>query len=1091
MSKTWLCIAILIIWRCAGNKKGLQEEWTVTPESQTVVEETDTLTTEEPFLEVIDSAEIDLSTEEKLLLAACNNYLKVIQDNEKIPDVLLEKAAIYFNKKHFAEARTIYQELVERFPKVPQTVEAVKFIAEGYVQQGNNREAYAWYDKLSKLASDTTLVGKEALERKIAVRFRIAKELENEGQTIAAAQAYERIGLDFKDSRFSDMAIYNAGLLYEKSKNLKKAIFQFVSMAEKYPKSKYVPKALNRTAQNYENLENWEKAASIYLELGKRYPTHKLTEDAYYNAGLCYNKLRLSVRGEKEIEKLEKVNFKKFKVYSIKAASVFEQLAEKFPNSKDAPNVLFKAGEIYGELKDWSNVARINQLFTKRYGNEKDRIIQAMCMVGVASFMQKKYDQALKEFGRVLRSYKKLNIANNTNDYYAAQAQFMIAQIFQKRLNQIELKLPESAKQKSLNKKKELLKVALNYYRGVLTYNITEWTTKATYYMGRTLEDFGIAVFNQERKAAKDFNQLIEAELKIADALKQTFVDKALPYYELNVKMAIREKIDDIWTKRSRKKVCNLPYLVGKNYSDILNRVKKKKTEKRMNYAEKIKYKLDLLQSIAPYQNEAIDMYLKSLELASRYLIKDKAVEKAKRMISFTTYTVGEIFYELVQIAKAAPVPENFDNYEAFLFKNNLLSQIEEYENEAINAFYKNIQIGKAYGIHDEWIQLSKESVAELLYQKAKAYETLALNALDNPPFPRHVSENEKIEYRFQFEELGFKLQEVAWEFYQEIMAGQKAGRAVGIYVNYAYLKLYYENEAQYGARQKKRSVTWILSDSTVSSSVKKESGWEEINFDAQDWLPSTARVFNDLGDLSSFNEAKVIWANNAHGSPDSLPADERYFRKQIYIQGEPVKGILRFNTFGELKAYFNAHMVYPDEHLGFYNPGEAFTLDISEYLRKGKNVLAFKAGAKDNINPGVIFDFQLIENRDKFFPVLPGDSLQISEKIIESFRKTESIAIRSWTGKRREAILQAARSETELGRADKKSAASPAPAVVVAKKAVMRSGPGNKFKKKGEIKKGEQLLILKEKNKLKKFSISLYLNYFAEPILSNYYQSN
>ncbi len=61
------------------------------------------------------------------------------------------------------------------------------------------------------------------------------------------------------------------------------------------------------------------------------FPEDELAPAAMYNAGFCFE------NGEKFSE----------------AAATFEKMASLFPDSEDAADVLFRAGEIYGRIKDW------------------------------------------------------------------------------------------------------------------------------------------------------------------------------------------------------------------------------------------------------------------------------------------------------------------------------------------------------------------------------------------------------------------------------------------------------------------------------------------------------------------------------------------------------------------------------------------------------------------------------------------------------------------------------------------------------------------------------------------------------------------
>ncbi len=55
-------------------------------------------------------------------------------------------------------------------------------------------------------------------------------------------------------------------------------------------------------------------------------------------------------------------------------------------------------------------------------------------------------------------------------------------------------------------------------------------------------------------------------ELGIAKAVEKYFVENALYYHELNVKLGIKEEFEDKYITQSRQKLTLLPYLAGENY---------------------------------------------------------------------------------------------------------------------------------------------------------------------------------------------------------------------------------------------------------------------------------------------------------------------------------------------------------------------------------------------------------------------------------------------------------------------------------------------------------------------------------------------
>jgi len=192
--------------------------------------------------------------------------------------------------------------------------------------------------------------------------------------------------LEFSDSKIADVSLFNAGLAYEKLAEWSQAILMYQRLLQKYLASKLLVKGQFRSAKCYEKLLQWDNAGETYLRVVANYPQSDLGPVAIYNAGFCFeNAGKLAA-----------------------SAATFEKMSQLYPKSEEVADVLFKAGEIFGKIKDWVGVTRVNQEFSKRFGNDANRVIQAQCMMGVALYMQNKQSEALGQLQQALQTYVKL-----------------------------------------------------------------------------------------------------------------------------------------------------------------------------------------------------------------------------------------------------------------------------------------------------------------------------------------------------------------------------------------------------------------------------------------------------------------------------------------------------------------------------------------------------------------------------------------------------------------------------------------------------------------------------------------------------------
>ncbi len=110
-------------------------------------------------------------------------------------------------------------------------------------------------------------------------------------------------------------------------------------------------KQLYDKADNYERNEQFNKAADVYLSLSKRFPNSKKAPEALFKAAVMYAN-----------------NLKK----SDEAIRLHEHLIRTYPESEYAPQSLFLIGFIYAnDIKNYKKAEKYYNNFLKKYPNHE------------------------------------------------------------------------------------------------------------------------------------------------------------------------------------------------------------------------------------------------------------------------------------------------------------------------------------------------------------------------------------------------------------------------------------------------------------------------------------------------------------------------------------------------------------------------------------------------------------------------------------------------------------------------------------------------------------------------------------------------
>jgi TolA-binding protein len=862
-----------------------------------------------------------LSPASVLMIKACDNYLEINPSSVKTAEVLLIKASVLYNSGKMKYSRDVYKKVIEIEPGGPHSIEATRMIAQSYYEEKRFDEAQDWYRKLKDRAGEGG-DRQEAIVRIAESIFKLAEAYEQQQRFQDAAKEYERTALEFPDSKIADVSLLDAGLAYEKLMDWARAITMYQRVMQKYSGSKLLPKTLFRTAKCYEKLLQWNNAGETYLRVVANYPQSDLGPVALYNAGFSFE----------SGGKLEA------------AAATFEKMAQLYPKADEVADVLFKAGEIYGKLKDWPGVTRVNKEFSLRFGNDMNRAIQAQCMIGIALYMQNRPADAEAQLQQTISRYEKLNNPSSSNRYYAAKAEFTIAEINLEEMNRIALTLPRETYKKQLSRKTEVLEKAIDHYTKAVAFKISEWTTRSIFQIGQAYEDFATGIFRQERPRNMSLDERMALELGIAKAVEQYFVDKAAHYHEQNIKLGIKEKIEDKYILQSRKKITSLPLMAGENYLALVDIIRNSVNIQKLDGFALIAKKLDMLQKIAPFQEKAINLFLKCLEMGSSYQENDEFYTRACGLITNLSYTVGETYADVASISRDAPIPSSFDAYESFVYKTKLLKQIEIYEDKGLENYMKTVKIAEAYKIDDDYVKKTRLKIPELLFWRGRCYDILCQLTVNDPPYPKNMQSGEKEEYQARFEEIALKFQENALDVYKTILSYSEKHYATGEFVTHAYIRLFQNSPSGYGAKKEKIDTAVITSGPDWKCTIDSVPGWNSIDFNDQSWR-IVQRVNQDksvsFGGFPSTVPAGIWYGD---GDPKSIqnykPAGRIFVRRTFYNKQTAINALLYAATQGQMEIFFNGFKLTADTSQALIS-GNAVPFNLSGKMREGKNVIA------------------------------------------------------------------------------------------------------------------------------------------------------
>ena len=207
----------------------------------------------------------------KILIDACERYLKYLPRGEKRVEVAYKAAKLYYDHHRYDEAVFRFSEIAltapdHKFDNGDRAGEiAANLVLDSYNALGDYKKVNEWARRF--YANDKLATGKFKDELAKVIEqssFKLVSQLEEKHEYAAAAQAYLDFVKDFPQTQIADKALYNASTDFYKAHMLEKALATRELLFRNYPHSPLVPACQWANAEGYEAIGDFEHAAEAY-----------------------------------------------------------------------------------------------------------------------------------------------------------------------------------------------------------------------------------------------------------------------------------------------------------------------------------------------------------------------------------------------------------------------------------------------------------------------------------------------------------------------------------------------------------------------------------------------------------------------------------------------------------------------------------------------------------------------------------------------------------------------------------------------------------------------------------------------------------
>ena len=427
------------------------------------------------------------------LLISCNDFVLRFPKSQVLDQVYMKYGEVMHNLKYYLQSIEIYKKVIEMGDNRPYRLLAAMNAGQCYYDAELYHESEIWFSSIIKAFPDSTRFLQKAEVMASSSNFKIAEALNQEGRPLEAADLLTSIAATSTNSEFQERALFESASQYQLAEEPLKAAQALEQLFKRFPQSELADKALYKAAGLRESIQNWDQAVNDYILLVDNIPQSTYSQTALRNAAYCYE-----------------------------------------------------------NQEDWYSARNMYERFVKTFPDAGDELLEALFKIGDMNYKVKDFTAAEDYFNQTIDRYNTLlNTGDFVDNYFAAQAQFMIGEIYFAPYKNIELVPPLKT---NLQLKVNNLQKVLTAYKNALEYQVADWSTAATYKIGMSFEEFYRAFVESPPPDELDQEQL-ETYVNMLHEKAEPYKTQALETYKRNVEQAEANSIANSWVTASQKRI--------------------------------------------------------------------------------------------------------------------------------------------------------------------------------------------------------------------------------------------------------------------------------------------------------------------------------------------------------------------------------------------------------------------------------------------------------------------------------------------------------------------------------------------------------
>ncbi len=516
------------------------------------------------------------------------------------------------------------------------------------------------------------------------------------------------------------LTIFKQAEMYEQKGLYEKAAENYERAQREKPKATVAPGALFKAMINWERVEKWDKVIEVGLKLSVDYSTDTLAPLGYWHAGEAY-------------EKLENPN---------EAANVFETLAERFPDKKEAPAALVRAGvnrekakEFFRAVTDYRTAFEKygKEDFLKKFEGDSRKVIEDVLKLGLYNlgnayemmdslaaaveayqnfinlyrdldnvsvvlaykaqgdihFKDKSYEDAITSYQNAVSTFKILKEEDKEKCVLeAGKSQLGIGKCYLKKFEDYPGKNNYLVLGGITTEEENLINNAILNFTEAAKFAIKDITTEAIYYNGEAYKMLGDYFLSKDTynpgvaQSEPDAMPLLPVEIVMEKIYN---VSDVIEIYKLmfeshksNLGYAKGDESDPEWIAKSREEIVNIVKTIEK-LLDYEKALEKTPTQ-AVSISEDLATRIKMREQYPEFYKIVIDFIDYVLTGLEDVSVPEKTLADLKNSYSHAYFNRGKVMENIADMLLNAPIPAELTSEDEIkTYKKALSEEAERY----------------------------------------------------------------------------------------------------------------------------------------------------------------------------------------------------------------------------------------------------------------------------------------------------------------------------------------------------------------------------------------------------------------------------